>query len=209
MRRLVRGLDAILRRANGVYEFTADSACLLRLARARAPYPLPLPTGTVQKGEPVLALHLWNEHIPPLPASGADLAWGKAVSRGFVASLRAVGEEMARDPRLAQARAVGGTVAFLSPHDRPAQVRLLRRLGFTVISYHPPLGRLGELAENAYAWLLMWTYNAASVHGRSPFRLQRLGVWMSADAFRQRYGSQSSGQTMPDLSAYTNTRSLI
>ncbi len=188
MRRLIRGLDWVLRRANGVYEFTADPACLLRLARARAPYPLLLLEGTVQKGEPVLALHLWNEQIPPLPADGADLAWARAVSRGFVASLHAVAAEMARDPRLAQARAVGGTVAFLSPHDRPAQVRLLRRLGFTIVPYRPPLGRLGELAENAYAWLLMWTYNVVSARRRSPFRLQRLGVWMTADAFRARYG---------------------
>ena len=75
MRALMRRIDAWMLRVLGIFEFSDDPECVLRLQITRAPHTLCLNGRVVNAGEPVLELHLWNEHIPPLPPSGPDLAW--------------------------------------------------------------------------------------------------------------------------------------
>jgi len=192
MRALIRCFDALLRQAYGVFEFCDDEDCVLRLQIARAPHTLRLDSQVVDAGEPVLVLHLWNEHLPPLPLAGPDLAWATRMGRLFIASLRAVARQMKHDPRLASGRAVGGATALLSPAERPGGVHLMQRLGFTVMPCHSPLGRFGEFWENLYSWWLMWTFNAASLRHRGLMRLHRAEIWMLADEFLQRYGARET-----------------
>lgn len=187
MRRLIRAVDALLRRANGVFEFWDDPHCVLRLQCSRAPHALRFPTQAVQAGEPVLGLHLWNEHLPPLPEAGADLAWASRMHRLFVGSLCAVAREVACDPRLSGARALGGTTVLLEPGEASASVRLMQRLGFTVLPYRHPLGRFGEFWENLYAWGLMWAFNPATLRGRTLFGLRRVEMWMPMEELLRRY----------------------
>jgi hypothetical protein len=143
---------------------------------------------TVNAGEPVLELHLWNEHIPPVPPSGPDLAWAILMRRLLIRSFCAVAERMSHDPRLADARAVGGVMSWLSIKGHPAGELLLRRLGFMVMPSHNPLGRFGEFWENFYSWWIMWTFNAASLRARQLFNMRRAEMWMSAEEFLSRYG---------------------
>jgi hypothetical protein len=188
MRAVIRRFDAFLRWAYGVFEFTDDADCVLRLQLTKAHRTLDLPGRIIHPGEPVLGLHLWNEHLPPLPRDGPDLAWAIRMQRIFVRSLHAVAEQMTRDVRLSAVRAVGGVTVLLSPAGHPGGVRLMERLGFAVVPYHSPLGRFGEFWENFYAWWIMWTFNAVSLRYRQLVHLQRLEVWMSADEFLSRYG---------------------
>jgi len=190
VRALIRCFDGFLREALGVCEFCEDPDCLLRLRFAGAPHVLRLGDRVVEADEPVLELHFWNEHFPPLPLKGSDLAWAVRTRGLLVRSLRGVAGEMGRDPRLAGVRAVGGVTVLLSPGDHPAGVHLMERLGFTVLPYHGPWGRFGEFWENFYTWWLMWTYNPVSVRLRSLLRLRRAEVWMPADEFLRRYGAQ-------------------
>lgn len=188
MRAVIRGFDAFLRRAYGVFEFCDDPACILRVQRARTPRALCLPDGAVGKGEPMLALHLWNEHLPPPPADGPDLAWAARVGRMWLHSLRLLGRAMRSDPRLQEARAVGGVTVLLSG-DRIGGLRLMERSGFAVIPHRNPLGRFGMFWQNLYTWALMWAFNPLSLRGRRFGQLRQDEVWMTADEFLRRYGS--------------------
>jgi YkoP domain len=190
MRALIRHFDAWLCRAYGVFEFSDDENCVLRLQVTRAPHTLHLNGQVVDAGASVLALHLWNEHIPPMPPAGTDLAWAALMKRLLIQSFRSVATQMRCDPRLASVRAVGGVMALLSPAEHPAGMYLMRRLGFTVMPYHSPLGHFGEFWENLYSWWIMWTFNAASLQHRQLVHLCRTEVWMLVEEFLSRYGMQ-------------------
>jgi hypothetical protein len=188
MRALVRHFDALLRWVYGVFEFCDDEDAILRLQVTRAPHALPLGGHAADAGEPVLALHLWNEHLPALPTAGPDLAWAARARRLLIWSLRAVARQMRHDPRLAGVRAVGGVTVLLSPAERPGGARLMQRLGFAVVPYYNPLGRFGEFWEDFYSWWIMWAFNAVSLRHRRLVHLRRVEVWMSAEEFLNRYG---------------------
>ncbi len=189
MRALIRRLDALLRRACGVFEFCDNENCLLRLQITQASHTLHLDSQVVETGEPVLAIHLWNKHIPPLPPAGPDLAWATRTRRLFIRSLRAVASQMRHDPSLDGVRAVGGATALFAPGKRAGGAHLMQRLGFKVMPYHRPLGCFGEFWENFYSWWIAWTFNTASLRQRRLIHLHRSEVWMPAEEFLSRYGT--------------------
>jgi len=190
MRTVVRLFDRLLRRVYGVFEFSADPTCLLRLQVTQTGHAIALPDGLVPAGASVLQLHLWNEHIPSIPPQGPDLAWALQTRRLMMASLHAVARQMTHDPSLAGVQAVGGVTSILSPDDPAGGERIMRRAGFTVFPCRHPLGRFGEFWENLYAWAIMWTFNAVSLRRRKLLRLRRAELWMSANEFLQRYGDR-------------------
>ena len=190
MRAFIRLIDAAVRRARGVFTFCEQEDCLLRLQLSRAGHELRFPGCRVPPGVPVLELHLWNEHVPPLPPSGPDLAWATKMRRLFLHSLRAVGRQMGRDRRLVSVRAVGGVTGLLSLDGNSGGVAGFERLGFTVLPYHHPRGRFGEFWDNLYAWWLMWAFNPVSLRSRRFSGLQRVEIWMPAEEFLSRYGDE-------------------
>ena len=188
MREVIRILDKGLRSALGVFEFCDDPDCLLRVQVTSAAHALSLPGCLVPKGAPVVGLHLWNEHIPPLPAEGSDLAWAAQTRRKLVASFHALAGQMLHDSRFADVQAVGGITVLLLPGNDVGGEKLFRRLGFSMFPYHSALGRFGEFWENLYSWWIMWTFNPATLHHRHVLRLHRSEVWMSSEEFLSRYG---------------------
>ena len=79
----VFGLDRWLRRWHGIYEFTAQRDCLFRAERCLAEESLLLSDGTyVRRGDPLLKIHLWNEHMPVMRQDGPTIAWARRASRG-------------------------------------------------------------------------------------------------------------------------------
>ena len=195
MRALVQAFDRLLCRATGVFEFCDDPECLLRLQWGQAPRDLSLSDGTrVRAGAPVLMLHLWNEHLPHPSANGPDLRWAARVHRMLTRSLEEVARWLAAHPQGDRVEAVGGiTVLALSADGRPTP--LIQHLGFDVFPYRRALGRFGEFWENFYTWAIMWTFNPASLQGRSLLRLRRAEIWMSRDAFLRRYGTGRGEKT--------------
>lgn len=187
MRGLIRRFDALLRRREGVYEFSTSPHGLLRLRRCRARERVPLDEGSVEPGEEVLELHLWNEHMPPLPREGPSLAWATRTERMFVASLRDLAREMRGTPAYRDVRALCAVTVLLTPGPGSAGP-LAARLGFIVRPYRNRLGRFGEFWENFYTWFIMWTFNAASLRGRRLLGLRRMEMWMRAEDFVQRFG---------------------
>lgn len=188
LRRIILRFDAYLRRRQGVAEFTDDPGCMLRIGVARAPYRMELDGQTIEAGDPVLMLHLWNEHLPRMPQEGASLGSVRVLYSAFTASFRLLSLHIQASPELADLRAVGGPLALLAPGDHPGGVQFMQRLGFTVLPYRSPLGRFGEFWENFYSWWIIWTYNPGSLRGRPLGHLRRSELWMTMEEFMRRYG---------------------
>lgn len=190
MKSLIRCFDRFLRWVLGVFEFCDESDCLLRVRRASAAHTVILPERHIPAGAPILELHLWNEHIPPLPPTGSDLAWAVRSQRMLIASLRTLARQMRHDSRLDGVKAVGGVTVLFFAGDGSGGAKIFERLGFAVCPYHNPLGRFGEFWENLYTWAIMWAFNAVSLRRRRLLRLRRSEIWMATDEFLRRYGEK-------------------
>lgn len=188
MRAAVRSIDSLLRKSQGIFEFTNDPECILRIQLKHNSHTVNIGNERILKGEPVLAVHAWNERLPKLPTEGANLEWALRLRRQVINSFRGVAKMMMQDSKYSQVRAVCGESALFSFTNHTGGTRLMQHLGFTVLPYHRPFGRFGEFWENLFAWWLMWTYNDASLHSRELLRLQRTEIWMIADEFIRRYG---------------------
>ncbi len=193
MRGLIRRLDAFLRSRNGIFPCVEREDCLLQLQISRAPRLLVFPDEEIGAGEPVLLLHLWNDHLPLLPPGGPDLTWASRARHLFLKSLASVAERIRADASLAPIRAVGGRTALFTPDGRSGGARLLRRLGFTVIPCQRGLGgRPGEFLEDLYAALLIWTYNPNGPRARWPSSERRSEFWMPVGDFLRRFGGDGT-----------------
>lgn len=158
----VFSLDRWLRRWHGVYEFTAHRDCLFRAERCPAEENLLLSDGVrVRRGDPLLKIHLWNEHMPAMGQQGPTIAWARRASRAVDTSLR----ELAR--HLAQCEDFDAVVAVcadmrLAPRRQSAQLtRIVSRYGFETAKDsrvgRPGLVRL--IGENILMVLLVLATN--------------------------------------------------
>ncbi len=195
MRAVIKLLDHIIRRLTGVIEYSHDPECIFRVQFAPAPHPIFLSDGThVPAGAPILFLHLWNEHILPMPPAGPDLAWALQTERQLRRSLRWLAEWMAQTPACEAVQAIGGITVLISPAGQDGSEHLLRRLGFEIFPWHHPLGRFAEFWENLYTWALMWTFNPASLRGRRLLELERKEFWASRQDFLARHGRPAQAE---------------
>jgi hypothetical protein len=198
---LTTHFDAFLCRAIGVFSFSDDPACLIRLQLGRAPHAIFLPDCTIPAGASAAMLHLWNEHMPRIPPGGPTLAWAHHFQRGLVGSFQSAAAWIGVEPRFANIRVVGGVLALLPQDQNSGSVQLMQRLGFTVFPYQGRFGRFGEFWENWYSWQLLKAYNPASLRHRRLFDLHRSEIWMEARAFLHRYrGEKASGAPANELS---------
>jgi hypothetical protein len=191
MRAGVRLIDNLVRASLGVYEFTNDPECILRIQLVRAPHTINIGSDRILKGEPVLGIHAWNEHIPKLPKEGANLEWALRIRRRVLYSLKELAKVMQQDSRYSKILAVCGGSALFSFTNHTGGVRMMQHLGFTVLPCDNSLGRFGEFWENLFSWWLMWTYNEISLHNRKFSKLQRTEIWITTRDFLQRYGVSS------------------
>jgi len=191
LRAMVLGLEGLLRRQGGVREFTPDEECILRIAFTAYQKDFELSDGTrVRAGDRICELHLWNEHIPPMPLEGPDLRWGLRFYRLAVRSLRRLAAYIAVD-ELQDIVALGGQMAFLEKDGSPVLASVAAQLGFDIVNLTAQGGRWRRFThfwENIFSWALMWAFNPASLRGKRFLRLQRYRLWMSRRTLLQRYG---------------------
>lgn len=185
---LVGNVDAMLRRRQGVYEFTDDPDCLLRVGLRRAPATVRLADGQViAAGSPIGVLHFWNEHLPPFPPAGPDIRWATRIEHRFGRSMRLLAAHVEGHPAWAEVRALHGSVA-LSGGLRPAQMRrVASHYGFEIAE--PDLAGLAALhafGENFLLWAFARAFNPAALQ-RQPFRRPRTELWMSRETLRARF----------------------
>ncbi len=193
-------LDRLLRRAYGVFAFTDDPGCIFRLRVTASTHAIELPGVTVQAGAPVVELHFWNERMPQIPASGPDMAWGKAMARHLSGSYRMIARYLQEREDLHAVQAVGATTVLVYSSQHSGPEALFRHMGFHDFPAHRgPLGRFGEWWDNAYTWALMWAYNEATLRQRTLLSLRRTEIWMSRKEFLDRYGGPGAGAAATDL----------
>lgn len=202
LRRSVFSLDAHLRHRYGIVEFTTRSDCILRVAPAIAPRAVELSDGTrIQSGDPLLDLHLWNEHVPAIPPGGVTLRWAAAAARCARESLRTLAAAT-RAGTVPEFVALRGCMRF--------DGRLLEApfagCGFDTIaeSADSIADRLHELGEACLTAMLLWAFNPAGLSHAHLVRPPRF-VWMSRARLLERHGriknQPSTCRTPPAIAA--------
>ncbi|HLJ64162.1 MAG TPA: hypothetical protein VKT70_08660 [Stellaceae bacterium] len=181
-------MDAILRQRMGIHEFTDDPLCLFRLALTASPHPLLLSDGRlIDEGEEILELHLWNEHLPQIPASGPNTAWASLMKRRVRYSFMCVAAHLESERDLDGVGAVTGAPHFASRLGALQMARTAERFGFDIM---PTKGtaRLHGVVESLLAWTLTWAFNPASLRTSNGLR-PRYEIWISRDKFLRCYGT--------------------
>ncbi|HMK07938.1 MAG TPA: hypothetical protein VK449_02805, partial [Anaerolineales bacterium] len=178
------------RRLQGVFEFTDDPDCVLRLRWTRLAHPLLLSSGSFPAGTDVLEIHLWNEHVPPLPPAGADVPWAAQATHRLRRSLAQAAAYVRAQGRGDPAALVAGATILA---DGTTAGLLLRRLGFELCP-RPPSRSMIEHGQNRYALGLMASFNAPSVRNRTGAALRRTDLWMPMRVFLDRYAPASGGE---------------
>ena len=161
----VFGLDRWLRRWHGVYEFTAHRDCILRAERDLAEEPLLLSDGVrVHRGDPVLKIHLWNEHMPSMGRAGPTIAWARRVSRALDTSLRELARHVAQSGDLDALVAVCADMRLAPARQNARLARIVGRYGFEAAK-DSRVGRPGPLrliGENILMVLLVLATNPSA-----------------------------------------------
>lgn len=158
----VFSLDRWLRRWHGVYEFTAHRDCLFRAERCAAEESLLLCDGVrVRRGDPLLRIHLWNEHVPVMGRDGPTIAWARRASRAVESSLRELARHVAQSRDLDAVVAVCADMRLATPKQSAQLARIVYRYGFEA-EKDSRVGRPGLLrliGENILMVLLVLATN--------------------------------------------------
>ena len=181
--------DSIIRTYYGVYEFTDDPACILRVGLSQARAPVSLSDGTrIELGELVGTLHWWNEHLPRYSLKGPDLRWACAMRHQVLHSLRSLADYVENDTAWREIRALRGEAALSTRLGRLQVQRVTGRYGFErVPTDFSVLRRLHALGEGFTLWSLTRAFNPAAL-ARQPFLRDHHELWISRAALLGRYG---------------------
>jgi hypothetical protein len=155
-------LDDWLRKFQHVYEYSDHPACLFRIQRAKAAADVKLADGVrVRKGDPILNLHLWNEHMPRLDPGGMDFKWARLIGREIAASLERLAAHMAENLSYDDIVALRAEMRFGTAEQNVRIVRLSTRYGFESVrmSDDERYGAVRELGENALVLMLVLAAN--------------------------------------------------
>jgi hypothetical protein len=188
----VAWVDAILRSYYGIYEFTDDPACVLRVGLGQARAPVSLSDGThVEIGEPVGTLHFWNEHLPRYSSKGPDLAWACAMRDRVVHSLRAFSAYIESEAAWQEVRAIRTETAWPARLGASQIGRVFQRYGFERVPTDPSLrARLHGFGECFVLWGLTRAFNPAALP-RQPFLRDRHELWISRAILLLRYARRN------------------
>lgn len=189
----IRGLDHLLRRLYGIEELCDSERCMLRLGVSVAREDVVPADGTsLRRGDPIGELHFWNERIPRIPDTGPTAAWGLAFHRTFFASMAELAAAIQAQERFHNVRAIHGEMG-LDPLDAATFDRLAASAGFAVLPSDRtfrPWQAFRAFWKSLFLWLLIWTYNPASLRGK-PMRKVWRHYWLSRDALIRRHASPS------------------
>jgi len=158
----VFSLDRWLRRWHGVYEFTAHRDCLFRAERCLAEESLLLCDGVrVRRGDPLLKVHLWNEHMPAMGQDGPTIAWARRASRAVDTSLRELARHVSQSGDLDAVVAVCADMRLATAKQSAQLARIVSRYGFEPAK-NSRVGRPGllrRIGENILMVLLVLATN--------------------------------------------------
>lgn len=185
-------LDARLRHRHHVLEYSSHPSCIFRLdiapsARARA-----LCDGTVAPvGARIVRLHFWNEHIPPIPQSGATIGWAREMQQAIALSLRELARYLSSRRDLSDVCMVSADVPCGTEAQSAQVARIMAYFGFETISENQQLTssqRVHRFAENFLISLIVFVQNSNSLRPDSLSR-SRVPIYISRRALQKRFGA--------------------
>jgi hypothetical protein len=183
----VFGLDRWLRRRNGVYEYSSNPSCIFRINRAEAEVTLMLSDGSpIRAGDPVINLHLWNEHILPMPIGGATVAWARHMRQAIDTSLCELGYWLAGQPDLDDIRALRADMGIGTVEQSQQLMRIAARYGFESAARRAETGSLRHFGENILMYLLVLAANPVAIRSDILWRDRAL-VYLARSALERRY----------------------
>lgn len=186
----VFGLDRWLRRRQGVYEYSSDPVCLFRINRATAEENVKLTDGTIIRiGDPILNLHLWNEHIMQMRQGHSTVAWAQQLSHGIDLSLRELANCLAHRPDLDDIVALRADMRLSTKEQSEQLARLSAHYGFELASPHNPAtsGAIHRFGESIFMFLLVFATNRGALRSDIFWRDHAI-VYLSRTALERRYG---------------------
>jgi hypothetical protein len=187
-------LDHWLRERQGIYEYTDHAECLFRIQRERAAHSFDFSDGThVRAGDPIIGLHLWNEHIPVMGRRGPTLAWGRRTLRALDMSLRELARFLQRREEYADVKALSGNMCLGTAAQCEQLARILVPYGFEVLSNRKSgfSGSLHRLGQNILITLLALATNPATLR-TALLRRYRERLILSRATLEARYGYASA-----------------
>lgn len=191
LRRLVEALDRSLRNRQGVREYSDSEGCIFRLQIIASREDVRLSDGTaVRLGDRVIDLHLWNERVPPIPASGATLVWARRIGHCVDISLRELARYLAGRTDLEDVRAIRGNMSLGSVARGDQIAHLAEHYGFERIPTSDSISlwqRMHRLGENMLISMLVLAHDAPL---RTDTLLRdRILTYLSRRTLERRYGS--------------------
>jgi hypothetical protein len=194
----VFGIDRWLRQRQGVYEYSGDPFCVFRVQRMQAEAGVLLSDGTrVAAGDPVLNLHLWNEHVPPMRLEGATVAWAREATRRVDRSMRDLARHLKWTRALDDIVALRGDMRLGTPEQSSQLARLAAHYGFEPAGENGidlTSGTVQRFAENVFIFLLVMATNPLALRAPVLRRDHKL-VYLSRTALERRYaGTRRAGR---------------
>lgn len=191
---LVGHADSLLRRYYGVFEFTDNPECVLRLEACRAHADLRLSDGTrVAAGEKLGGLHFWNEHVPPFPAAGPDLRWAKAMQHCIGVSMAELARFIGQSPEWQDVKVFGGGAPFCGRLCAMRIRRVSARYGFDLVEHAGDAVPWHGLGRNILQWALERAFNPVASR-RHSFARERHELWISRDRLLRGFTAASGRQ---------------
>jgi len=181
-------LDRRIRKWNGIYEYTGHQRCIFRINRALAEHGMLLKDGThIRRGDPVIKLHLWNEHMPYMGNRGPSVAWARHVTHDMDISLEELAKYLNEHPELNDVKAICADMCLGTNAKRNQLARIVGHFGFE--GARRGLGRAGpleRLSQNIMMFLLVLATNPSTLRGAILLRTHQR-IFLSRKALFARY----------------------
>lgn len=183
-------LDKWLQRRQGVIEYSAHPQCLFRMQIGQTHRRLLLRDGTLlRRGQRIVHLHFWNEHIPPVPASGTTIRWARQMQHGIAVSLRELAKYLASRPELADVGAICGDVPCGTQAQAHQLSHIMGHYGFETIVEEAPVRlreRLHRFGENILISLIVLAQNSVALRSDT-LRRVRVPIYLSRRGLAERF----------------------
>jgi hypothetical protein len=194
MRALIRAIDKRMRRKLRIFEFNDAPYCIFRASIHPIAQVSWIPQDMASTGAKVIALHLWNEQVPPMPPGGPDLAYAKNLIRVGTQSLRMLAEYVLTDSQAADVVGICGRTSMFFSRNIQTGKKIFARLGMQIGEHQPSTGPVDRFFTNLYAWMLMWTYNPGILRARTPLKVDWYAFWISREALVKNFtGPNANG----------------
>jgi hypothetical protein len=178
----VKCLDRFLRYRLQIHEFRAQPDCLFRISRSQSNRLVTLMDGCeIKSGDPLLELHLWNEHLSLVGDPTSGFAWGLRFLKLLRFSLTLLADHVEVEPEWADIKAVHA--CFVTCLQRPEQA--LQHLGFSITS--PPRSarrKVHDYFENYLVYALIWAFHPCGIRC-PPKDLKRIELWLPKSSLQE------------------------